>query len=33
VRTELRESLVEAISMLLEDDEPNVEAEFIGLVA
>jgi len=25
--------VVEAISMLLEDDEPNVEAEFIGLVA
>jgi len=27
---ELRENLVEVVSMLLEDDEPNVEAEFIG---
>ncbi|HUF08393.1 MAG TPA: type II toxin-antitoxin system HicB family antitoxin [Rhodothermales bacterium] len=27
---ELRENLVEAISMLLEDGEPNIEAELIG---
>ena len=27
---ELRKNLVEVVSMLLEDDEPNVEAEFIG---
>ena len=27
---ELSENLVEVVSMLLEDDEPNVEAEFIG---
>ena len=27
---ELRENLVEVISMLLEDEDPRVEAEFIG---